>query len=361
MRASWCITALLVLAGCQDPESGLIGNHRVNEAGAHQLLDAGVEPFSAQRLANLISVSTPPAIRARRGRARVGRQRRARRGHRPLRAGRLRAAPTDTSQMEMRAARNEIQGTLITASANRCNAYNIYLRRLSSNTQFALGSLATAFGGAGALFTNGTSAIFASLAGVTSGVSAEYQRDMMSNLTTSVIIPGIEKQRSAVLGEIAQRRCLGVGSYPLTLAIADVVRFHGACSADMGIAAAGQAVSQTNTTSLDTLLATVQQLEKLHTALHATPPARAPAAAAADAAGHAAADAGQPPLLGDTVTLQPCGALEPRARPSRPASAAGATGAAGVPSAPAARRGCACPEPRPGGQRFGSGLAPICT
>ena len=129
---------------------------------------------------------------------------------------------------------------------------------------------------------------------MTSGVSAEYQRDMMSNLTTSVIIPGIEKQRSAVLGEIAQRRCLGVGSYPLTLAIADVVRFHGACSADMGIAAAGQAVSQTNTTSLDTLLATVQQLEKLHTALHANPPAGAPAAAAADAAGHAAADAGQP-------------------------------------------------------------------
>src|SRR5438045_6913356 len=50
---------LFALSACQDPEFSVIGNGRVTESGAHQLLGPEIEAFDELRLARLISDLTP--------------------------------------------------------------------------------------------------------------------------------------------------------------------------------------------------------------------------------------------------------------------------------------------------------------
>ena len=158
-------------------------------------------------------------------------------------------------QRRLRDARNEVQGQLISASINRCNEYKTYLRRGSSRFQFYSGSLSTVFGTVGALVSGGASQVFSGLAGLASGINAEYQQDMLSSVTTSVIIPGIDKQRGAVLANITERQCLSLSDYGLSMAIADAIQFHGQCTIDVGIAAASQSIARTDPTPVGLLVA----------------------------------------------------------------------------------------------------------
>jgi hypothetical protein len=105
---------------------------------------------------------------------------------------------------------------------------------------------------------------------ITSGINGEYQRDMLSSLATSVIIPGIDRQLASDRQEIAGRRCLGISSYPLPVAIADALRFHGDCTADTGIAAAGQSLATNKTNSLSDVASGVQAAMAVHQALYGT-------------------------------------------------------------------------------------------
>ena len=180
--------------------------------------------------------------------------------------------PAAARQTRMRDARNEIQGVLFAASTNRCNKYKLMLRERSSNVSFILGSVATGLGAAGAIFTNATSQILAGMAGATSGINAEYNKNIMSNLASSVIVPGIDKQRAAIAQEVANRRCLGLPSYTLSQALADALRFHAACSTDVGVAAAGAALSQSHHVTLADAKATIDAVRALSAALRPPEP-----------------------------------------------------------------------------------------
>jgi hypothetical protein len=171
-------------------------------------------------------------------------------------------------QNEMREARNEVQGALFQLSDNRCNAFELRLRQLSSSWTFSLGSLATVVGGAGAIVSGDAARALSGASGALSGVNAEYQKDIMSSLTSSVIIPGIAKQRAGVRQEIANRRCMGIVSYPLSIAIADAIRYHSACSTDVGVAAAANSISQIHTQSLADVQQAVLAVQALSNTLN---------------------------------------------------------------------------------------------
>jgi hypothetical protein len=281
------LASALLLLSCQDPEYSLLGGARANLAGVHQIIDAHEEQFDDARLASLIA-------------------RFARAPNPGSMDGALAAFDSDLERNHIRAwqedrrlGRNEIQGILLTASIQRCNFYKQYLRRISSHEEFAMGSLATIFGGVGAIVTGvQATRIFSALAGISSGIRAEFMQDFLSNLSTSVIIPGIEKRRGEILIEIANKRCLGVPSYSLTMAIADAVRFHGACSADVGIAEAGQAVGRSNEVGLDAVKAALQKARDI-----------SDLAKKIDSKQTTAADDEQttkPPLLGEAIPLTDC-------------------------------------------------------
>jgi hypothetical protein len=156
-----------------------------------------------------------------------------------------------------------IQDQLVAASNNRCNAYKTHLRRLSSNTGFVLGGLATVAGAAGAVVTGGASQALAGAAAALSGVNAQFQQEFFNGLITAVIIPGIDRQRADIRNDIVAKTCQSVSDYPLTMAIAEAVRYHGACTADVGIAASGQAIARTSPDSLGSAAAAAVQVQRI--------------------------------------------------------------------------------------------------
>lgn len=294
-RLAMVLTAMLALSACTDPEyNSIISGSRVNSAGPGQMLSGANEDFSASRLAIMIeeatnpkpsdpaSVRLPPSTPAD-GPDAIARLDRAlanfaKAAYQPEAAGRA------LEQNRLRDARNTIQDQLLMASNNRCNVYKTYLSRLSSHTSFGLGGVATALAGAGAIVTGGASQALSGASSIFSGVNAEFQKDFIGGLMTSVVIPGIDRQRSGLRNDIVDKSCAGVSDYPLTLALAEVVRYHGACSANVGIAASGQAVSRATPDSISAVLAAAQQARQVSAALR-TPTPDEIRAAKANAAG----------------------------------------------------------------------------
>ncbi len=160
-------------------------------------------------------------------------------------------------------ARNQIQDQLLLASVQRCNAYEKYLRHLDASEGFLFGALSTILGGAGAIVTGaGGARALAGTAGISSGVGAEARQNIFSNLASAVIVPGIEKRRTELLQEIADKRCHSVQTYTIGFALADAGRFHAACTMDQGISEAAQTVTTAQDPGLQSALGVFQKFAK---------------------------------------------------------------------------------------------------
>nr|VFJ97599.1 MAG: hypothetical protein BECKLFY1418A_GA0070994_107111 [Candidatus Kentron sp. LFY] len=131
------------------------------------------------------------------------------------------------------------------ASEQRCNVYKIYLKRLHGKGNFYTGSLATILGGAGAIVTGVDGArILSGLAGITSGVRAEFNQAVFVNLAIPVITKGIESRRNDIRQKIKTERGNDLTSYTVEAAIGDAIRYHGACSIIAGLEQAEDAIQE---------------------------------------------------------------------------------------------------------------------
>jgi hypothetical protein len=141
--------------------------------------------------------------------------------------------------------RNSIQERVVWASNQRCGEFKRQLKELQAETSLTLGILATALGGAGAIFTSpGTSRALSGGAGVTSGANAETQSALFNKLAVHVIAQGIDARRDQLYKEIRKRQGETLVAYPLEAAIADAVNYHAACGSIEGLIQAGEAVSK---------------------------------------------------------------------------------------------------------------------
>ncbi|MBQ4811671.1 hypothetical protein J8M20_10000 [Pseudoalteromonas luteoviolacea] len=139
--------------------------------------------------------------------------------------------------------RNTVQDRIISASTQRCNLYKMYIKRVESRNNFWLGSVTTLFGGAGAIFTNESATrILSGLAGITSGVRAEFNQAYLANQATELIAKGIDLKRSELKSEMQKRKNDSLKSYSLFNAIGDAISFHGACNILTGLEVAGKAI-----------------------------------------------------------------------------------------------------------------------
>lgn len=146
--------------------------------------------------------------------------------------------------------RNAIQNKIIAASNQRCNAYLNYMQRSYSETNFALGFLTTAVGGAGSIVSGASAArALSGAAGILSGTQAEFDQDFFYNQTVSIILTGITEARKSVLNEIESDTGRGVSgdrsylAYPVEKAIADAIRYHGTCTLAKGIEHLGKTIN----------------------------------------------------------------------------------------------------------------------
>ncbi len=317
MRVAFILLGATCLASCGFSERW--EGRAISTAGAGVILDEGLRPYDERHLIQLIGASTGDAdtnlisetpFKVEQTLAtKLGHfANRLYTGPTPVSSDAL-ALPTETEQNRLRDARNQIQGVLMTRSGNMCNAFKQRLRFQSTTIAFGLGTAAVLFGSAGALLTGGASQALAAAAGAATGTQAEYDRDFLSGLTTSVIIPGIDRQRTAIQQEIVDRRCLGVSSYTLSQALLDVTRFHAACSTDVGVAVAASAISQSRTTSLEAAKAAIDAVLSLQASANAI-------GAGGKGAGGAPAKPGDgkivaaPPLLGDPINFLQCRPLD---------------------------------------------------
>nr|VFK22612.1 MAG: hypothetical protein BECKLFY1418C_GA0070996_11231 [Candidatus Kentron sp. LFY] len=202
----------LSVAGCSllepEPEYAYTGDGRVNPAGAVQMLPSSV--FETFDLAVLLGAD--PLTTDKDPKTLDYDDYKCEEGDDPGNAGCIRArARLDEAFKEFdvknsgkgKQKRNEIQDRLMAASEQRCNVYKIYLKRIHAKANFYTGSLATILGGAGAIVTGVDGArILSGLAGITSGVRAEFNQAVFVNLAIPVITKGIESRRNDIRKEI---------------------------------------------------------------------------------------------------------------------------------------------------------------
>lgn len=154
--------------------------------------------------------------------------------------------------------RNLIQDRIIAASNQRCNLYKRLIKRVDSQVNLALGSLATILGGAGAIVTGVDSArALAGISGILSGVRAEFNQTYFASVATHVITEGIDNVRKEIRAEIRTKRfqfkatepneitgLTSLDKYSVAEAVADAVEYHGACSLIAGLQQASESMAE---------------------------------------------------------------------------------------------------------------------
>jgi hypothetical protein len=140
----------------------------------------------------------------------------------------------DTKTAEDR--RNRLSERLIMASNQNCGEFLQTLHGVQGATNFALGSLATATAGAGAIVTGADAA--RSLAGtgaILSGVRAEMNEDFYRNIFSDALSKAIEIRRQDMLADIRKQYGKPIKDYPAEAAVADALTYNNQCSLVSGI------------------------------------------------------------------------------------------------------------------------------
>ncbi len=141
--------------------------------------------------------------------------------------------------------RNRTQFRIISASNQRCGDFKNSLHKYQGDVNFALGSLTTVLAGAGAVLSHEqTAKEFAALAGVTSGVRAEFNSSYFKNITIDVVGKGIDSARSQILGDIKKKTNFSFIDYTVEEAISDAIKYHSACNVISGLQEASKALTK---------------------------------------------------------------------------------------------------------------------
>lgn len=127
--------------------------------------------------------------------------------------------------------RNEVVGRLMIASNQACARFTQRMNSFQSGTNFWAGSLATALAGAGAIVTTANTArMFAGLAGVASGVRAEFNADIFYQQVVPALRKAIDVSRDSLRTSILGHFREDYDIYPMPVAFAEVIRYNDACS-----------------------------------------------------------------------------------------------------------------------------------
>ena len=148
----------------------------------------------------------------------------------------------DAAELAQR--RNRVQDRIVMASEHRYGRFAQYIQSVSSDTNFALGSLTTLLAGAGAIFTPASTVrALSGSAAIISGTRAEFNDSYYARKTIDVILDGIKLERKRIYEEIIEKRSnADIASYTVEGAIADALRFHNAAHISVGIKAAADAI-----------------------------------------------------------------------------------------------------------------------
>ena len=174
--------------------------------------------------------------------------------------------------------RNEVQDRIVAASNQRCGQYKNFLKQFDSETNTILGGLATAVGGAGAIFTPANTArALSGIAAIFSGWRAEVSADFFNNLTIQVVTKGIEARRKEIHDQmLTDRKDADLSQYSVQRAVGDAAVYHYNCSLIAGLEQAAQSIERAENPGLSNINKAVDTLVEIQKKLAAMTPPKLP-------------------------------------------------------------------------------------
>lgn len=132
--------------------------------------------------------------------------------------------------------RNQVQSSFMAASDAACDYYKRNLNRDFSRSNFAFGSLATIAGGLGAILTDeDASRALSGLAGITSGIRAEYNDAFFRNKVVELLTKAIAIAQERKREEVRRRGVQITADYSMEDALNDAVLYNSQCSLIAGL------------------------------------------------------------------------------------------------------------------------------
>lgn len=227
------IVAFMFVSGCAGDITEQHVREHASESSVRPMLDQDVEHFNDSQLISVLTQGNTANIT----------------GNNDDKLNQAFSAANKGDEATAKAKRAQIQDRLIIASNSSCNVYKAYLKQIDININESLGILTTVFSGAGALITGTVGKIFQGVGSASTSAKTQLIQSIFSTFTTSVIVPCIDKKRAELYQGMLDNRTLSMASYTVEGAIADVIKYHGACSLDTGIACAQESVTQTKNSS----------------------------------------------------------------------------------------------------------------
>ncbi|KWT86784.1 hypothetical protein [Candidatus Magnetominusculus xianensis] len=233
-----------------NPETSVTGGGRVTSSSANQIMSEGFEFYDDEKLFSLLDPENKSNLQDKSFSTLTE----------PDKAKFINLAFFNANKFYEEKHRSQIQDQLKIASDQRCNLYNSYLKRISTYYNASFGVLSTIFGGVGAIVTGNASRLLSGMAGISSGVKEELSQSLFSSITTSVIVPGIEKKREEIWQGILKKRNDKLDTYTVQGAIADVIIYHGACKIDTGLDYAQKTIQLSKDAGLTQFQETMKKL-----------------------------------------------------------------------------------------------------
>lgn len=141
--------------------------------------------------------------------------------------------------------RDAVAGALYMASVRNCDLYMENLRGSQTvwRSGFSLSSLA--LGTAGSIVTDSASArLFSGLSGAAGSAAARLDEHLLGGMAADVMLSGVraarEPFRRAIVSKIEDET--SYDAWPIEMAIADIMQFHGHCNVISGLAAAQRVI-----------------------------------------------------------------------------------------------------------------------
>ena len=140
--------------------------------------------------------------------------------------------------------RNRVAGALLLASDRNCDVYLENLRGFQSAWRTAFGLASVGLGAAGAIVTGAdTARLLSGLTGAASGAQGKLDENIMGGLAAEVLVAGVRAGRAPHRNQIVEdMRTKSYPEWPVELAIADVLSYHGRCNVMSGLTTAQRAV-----------------------------------------------------------------------------------------------------------------------
>jgi hypothetical protein len=150
--------------------------------------------------------------------------------------------------------RNLVQNRLVAASERRCGRFFQFLKKDSSDMNFAFAA-ASGFLATAAALVPGMRATqnLAGLSAFSSGLRAEYNNEYYANLAISVITRGIEEKRNELRSKIQSIQQSEYGNYDIATAVADAVKYDASCNIVNGLEQANEAIQRLNEPGRDAM------------------------------------------------------------------------------------------------------------